>query len=49
MKFVSLVSSGIDSPVVTYLFSKKLKDLTLIHADCRPFTYDREIINSLVY
>ena len=33
MKFVSLISSGIDSPVATYLFSKKSKELILIHAD----------------
>jgi len=42
MKFVSLVSSGIDSPVATYLVSKKAKEIILVHADIRPFTDDRE-------
>jgi len=45
MKFVSLVSSGIESPVATYLLSKKADEIILIHADCRPFTDDREIKN----
>ena len=45
MKFVSLISSGIDSPVATYLFSKKSTELILIHADGRPYTDDREIDN----
>ena len=45
MKFVSLVSSGIDSPVATYLLSKKAKELILVHADNRPFTDDRETQN----
>ena len=45
MKFVSLISSGIDSPVATYLLSKKTKNMILIHGDNRPFTDDREIEN----
>ncbi len=45
MKFVSLVSSGIDSPVATYLLSKKANDMILVHGDNRPFTDDREIEN----
>jgi len=45
MKFVSLISSGIDSPVATYLLSKKVKEIILIHGDIRPFTDDREIEN----
>jgi thiamine biosynthesis protein ThiI len=45
MKFVALVSSGIDSPVATYLISKKAKEIILVHADNRPFTDDREIKN----
>ena len=45
MKFVSLISSGIDSPVATYLFSKKSTKIILIHADGRPYTDDREIKN----
>jgi thiamine biosynthesis protein ThiI len=43
MKFVALVSSGIDSPVATYLLSKKADKIILVHADNRPFTDDREI------
>jgi tRNA uracil 4-sulfurtransferase len=43
MKFVALISSGIDSPVATYLLSKKADELILLHADNRPFTDDREI------
>jgi tRNA uracil 4-sulfurtransferase len=42
MKFVSLISSGIDSPVATYLVSKKAKEIILVHADIRPFTDGRE-------
>ena len=42
MKLVSLISSGIDSPVATYLMSKKATDLVLIHGDIRPFTDERE-------
>lgn len=45
MKFVSLVSSGIDSPVATYLLSRHGEDIILLHADGRPFTDDREIDN----
>jgi thiamine biosynthesis protein ThiI len=45
MKFVSLISSGIDSPVATYLLSKKADEIILVHADNRPFTDDREIEN----
>jgi thiamine biosynthesis protein ThiI len=45
MKFVSLISSGIDSPVATYLLSKKSEEMILIHGDIRPFTDDREIEN----
>lgn len=43
MKLVSLVSSGIDSPVATYLLSKYAEEILLLHADNRPFTDDREI------
>lgn len=45
MKFVSLISSGIDSPVATYLFSKKVDEIILLHGDIRPFTDNREIEN----
>jgi thiamine biosynthesis protein ThiI len=43
MKLVALISSGIDSPVATYLVSQKADALILLHADNRPFTDDREI------
>ena len=45
MKFVSLISSGIDSPVATYLISKKADELIFVHSENRPFTDDREISN----
>ena len=45
MKFVSLISSGIDSPVATYIISKIPKEIILLHGDNRPFTDDREIDN----
>ena len=45
MKFVSLISSGIDSPVATYLISKKAEELIFVHADNQPFTDMRETEN----
>jgi len=44
MRFVVLLSTGIDSPVAAYLSSKKAHDLILLHADNHPFTdkKDRE-------
>jgi len=45
MKLVSLISSGIDSPVATYLLSKKAEKIILVHADIRPLTDDKEIEN----
>ncbi len=48
MKVISLISSGIDSPVATYLISKKAKELIFIHSDNRPFTDDREINNFIL-
>jgi len=45
MKFVSLISSGIDSPVATYLLSKKVDEIILVHGDIKPFTDQREIEN----
>jgi len=47
MKFVSLISSGIDSPVATYVISKITDEIILLHGDIRPFTDDREIGNFL--
>ena len=45
MKFVSLISSGIDSPVATFLLSKIADEIILVHGDIKPFTDDREIKN----
>jgi len=45
MKLVSLISSGIDSPVATFLLSKKADEIILLHGDIRPFTDNREIEN----
>ncbi len=45
MKFVSLLSSGIDSPVATYLISEYADEIVVVHGDIRPFTDDREIAN----
>ena len=45
MKLVSLLSSGIDSPVATYLLLKKADEIILVHADNRPFTDNREVEN----
>ena len=45
MKFLSLVSSGIDSPVATHLLSRHGADIILVHGDSRPFTDDLEIEN----
>ena len=45
MKLVSLLSSGIDSPVATYLLSKKADEIIFVHADNRPLTDGREINN----
>jgi thiamine biosynthesis protein ThiI len=42
MKTVSLMSSGIDSPVATFLISKKTKDIILLHVDTEPYTDQRE-------
>lgn len=42
MKFISLISSGIDSPVATYLLSKYVDELIFVHAEMTPFTDERE-------
>ena len=47
MKLVGLISSGIDSPVATFLMSKKADEVVLIHGDIIPFTDKREIENFL--
>jgi len=46
MKFVSLLSSGIDSPVATYLISKNADEIIFVHGDIRPFSNDKEIENN---
>jgi thiamine biosynthesis protein ThiI len=38
MKLVSLISSGIDSPVATFLMSKNVDEILLLHGDIQPFT-----------
>ncbi|MFW6121167.1 MAG: hypothetical protein ACOC80_09760 [Petrotogales bacterium] len=45
MKFISLISSGIDSPVATYLLSPKTEEMILVHGDNTPFTDERELEN----
>ena len=45
MNLVSLVSSGIDSPVATYLSAQQAKKMILVHADTQPFTDDQEVKN----
>lgn len=47
MKLVSLISSGIDSPVATYLMSEKADEIILLHGDITPFTDKRENKNFL--
>ncbi len=42
MKLVSLVSSGIDSPVATYLISKKTEEIIIVHSNNYPFTDKQE-------
>lgn len=48
MRLASLVSSGIDSPVATYLLSKTADEIIFVHADNRPLTDDREIENFIL-
>jgi len=45
MNLVSLLSSGIDSPVATYLLSKHATQIIAVHADTQPFTDKRELAN----
>lgn len=47
MKLASLVSSGIDSPVATFLMSKKADEIILIHAETQPFSSKEETKNFL--
>ena len=43
MKLVALMSNGIDSPVASYIMSRKGAEVILLHMDNRPFTDDRSI------
>ncbi len=47
MKMVSLLSSGIDSPVATFLISKKVDELIFVHGDIMPFSGSNERSNFL--
>ena len=42
MKLVSLISTGIDSPVATYLFSKRADEMICVHADTGTFSDPKE-------
>ena len=42
MKFISLVSSGIDSPVATYVIAKQNQQVILVHANNTPFSGSHE-------
>ena len=45
MKAISLLSSGIDSPVAAYSLSSYVDEIIFLHADARPFTDDLELEN----
>ncbi len=47
MKLVSLVSSGIDSPVATFIMSKKADEIIILHAEKHPFSDEKETKNFL--
>ena len=47
MKFVSLMSSGIDSPVATALLAQRADEILFLHGDGRPFTDAMENNNFL--
>jgi thiamine biosynthesis protein ThiI len=47
MKFVSLLSSGIDSPVATYMLNKYADEFIFVHGDIGPFTDKRDMQNFL--
>ena len=42
MKLIALLSGGIDSPVASYLMSKRGAEVILLHMDNRPYSDDRE-------
>jgi thiamine biosynthesis protein ThiI len=43
VKYVALISGGIDSPVAAHLMLKRGVELVLVHFDNRPFTDDLEV------
>lgn len=43
IKFISLISGGIDSPVSSYIMTKMGAEVVLLHMDNRPFADDRAI------
>ena len=43
VKYVALISGGIDSPVAAHLMLERGVDLVLVHFDNRPFTDDAEV------
>ena len=43
MKLVALMSNGIDSPVASYIMSRRGADVILLHMDNRPYTDDRSL------
>lgn len=43
MKLVALMSNGIDSPVASYIMSRRGADVILLHMDNRPYTDDRSM------
>ena len=45
MKGISLLSTGIDSPVAAYILSSYLNEIIFLHVDGKPFTDDFEINN----
>ncbi len=47
MKCISLLSSGIDSPVASYVLSSHVDSFVFVHIDNRPFTDDREVTNTI--
>jgi thiamine biosynthesis protein ThiI len=42
MNFVALISSGIDSPVATYLFSEIADEIILVHSENDPYINKKE-------
>lgn len=43
VRYVALISGGIDSPVAAHLMLKRGVELVLVHFDNRPFTDDEEV------